>query len=291
MTVSFGVDIGGTKISAAYIVDEDVVVSDKRPYRRESLVDDIAGLYFELSKDKAPVEQIGICCAGLIDPLNGIVKFAGNLDLQNFPMAEQVREKTGVPVHLDNDARSALWGEFTFAKGSLGENLAGLILGTGVGGGLIIGGSLISGKNGFAGELGHLPVSNSNLKCACGMTGCLESVAGGRAFETNFHRKHGLEMSGQEIADLARAGDSRATEAFSELGLAVGEVIGQLDTAFDLDTVVIGGGFGSTFELWIDQAHKAYSAALVGAASRTKANILLGSLGQNAQILGAATLR
>ena len=291
MTVSFGVDIGGTKISAAYIVDEEVVVSDKRPYRRESLVEDIASLYSVLTKDRTPVQQIGICCAGLIDPVNGIVKFAGNLDLQNFPMADLVREKTGVAVHLDNDGRSALWGEYTFAKGSLGNNLAGLILGTGVGGGLIIGGSLVTGKNGFAGELGHLPVSNSAIKCACGMTGCLESVAGGRAFETNFTLKHGLELSGQEIADLARAGDSRAIQAFGELGLAVGQVIGQLDTVFDLETVVIGGGFGSTFELWSEEADKAYAASLVGAASRSKANILLGSLGQNAQILGAASLR
>lgn len=291
MTISFGVDIGGTKVSAAYIVDDVILASSKRPYNRGSLIQDIAELHAELSKNKQPVEQIGVCCAGLVDPQSGQVKFAGNLELDDFPLADNLAETLGIPVLVENDARSALWGEFVNSNGALGTNVAGLILGTGVGGGLIINGSLVKGKNGFSGELGHLPVSNSTTQCACGLMGCLESVAGGRSFETNFATKHGEQLEAHIIARLAREGDLRAVAAFEQLGQAVGEVIGQLDTSLDLDSVVIGGGFGSTLDLWHAQAQKAYEQRLVGANRRTKAQILLGSLGQNAQILGAASLR
>lgn len=291
MESSFGVDIGGTKISAAYILGDEVVATSRRPYNKETLIYDIEVLFKELCQNRDHVSTVGVSCAGLVDPLSGVVTFAGNLGLTNFNLAEQLQERIHRKVLLDNDARCAVWGEFSLANGSLGANVAGIILGTGVGGGLVIDSRLVRGKNGFAGELGHLPVSNAEIQCACGMNGCLESVAGGKAFETVYALQTNSTLSANEIAQLARSGDKGAIAAFAKVGRAVGEVIGQLDTALDLETVVIGGGFGAALDLWQKEAEEAYQTTLVGAKNRSPVAIIPSKLGDLAQLFGAASLR
>jgi glucokinase len=291
MEISFGVDIGGTKISAAYILGDEVVATSRSPYKKETLIEDIEVLFRELCQNRDDVSTIGVSCAGLVDPESGVVRFAGNLGLENYQLAQKLQDKINRKVLVDNDARCAVWGEFSQAKGSLGANVAGIVLGTGVGGGLIVDSRLIRGKNGFAGELGHLPVSNAEIQCACGMNGCLESVAGGKAFESVFEKHSNFRASAEEIAGLAKNGDSIAIAAFAKVGQAVGEVIGQLDTALDLETVVIGGGFGSTLELWGEQAQNAYLTSVVGAKNRAPIAIVPSKLGDLAQLFGAAALR
>jgi len=291
MTSSIGVDIGGTKISAAYIVGQDIVALQKRVYNRSQLVADIADLYQELVSSREPVPRIGVSCAGLIDSSSGIVRFAGNLDMNQFPLGPELHKALGIPVVVENDARCAIWGEFSKAQGSLGSNVAGLVLGTGVGGGLIIDSKLVRGKNGFAGEFGHLPVTNSNRKCACGLIGCLESIAGGRCFEESYAAKYGQSLSGQELAERARALDAAAIEAFEEVGKSIGEVIAQLDTALDLDSLVIGGGFGASSDIWLAAAKASYSQKLVGSGSRRQLRIVTSQLGPKAQLFGAGSLR
>ena len=290
MTSSIGVDIGGTKISAAYIVGQDIVELQKRVYNRSQVVEDIANLYQELVSSREPASRVGVSCAGLIDSKTGTVLFAGNLDMNQFPLGAELEKALGIPVIVENDARCAIWGEFSKAQGSLGKNVAGLVLGTGVGGGLIIDSKLVSGKNGFAGEFGHLPVTNSNRNCACGLIGCLESVAGGRSFEQNYAAKYGESLSGQELSERARASNASAIEAFEEVGKSIGQVIAQLDTALDLDAVVIGGGFGASSDIWLETAKTSYSQALVGSANREPVRIITSQLGPKAQLFGAGSL-
>lgn len=291
MTTSIGVDIGGTKISAAYIVGQEILASQKRVYNRSRVVEDIAQLYQELVSSREPVSTIGVSCAGLIDSKFGVVRFAGNLDMNQFPLGPELQTALGIPVIVENDARCAIWGEFSKAQGSLGSNVAGLVLGTGVGGGLIIDSKLVRGKNGFAGEFGHLPVTNSNLKCACGLIGCLESIAGGRSFEEGYKNKYGESLSGEQLAARARASDALARKAFEEVGKGVGEVIALLDNALDLDALVIGGGFGATSDIWLETAKASYLRALVGSGRREPLRILGSQLGSNAQLFGAGSLR
>lgn len=291
MTISIGVDIGGTKISAAYIVGQDIVAVQKRNYNRSQVISDIADLYKELVANRKPALRIGVSCAGLVDSRAGIVRFAGNLDMDQFALGPELAEALGIEVVVENDARCAIWGEFSKAQGSLGENVAGLVLGTGVGGGLIIDSKLVTGKNGFAGEFGHLPVTNSNRKCACGLNGCLESVAGGRSFEESFEAKTGQSLTGEQLAERARASDPLALEAFDEVGKAIGQVIAQLDTALDLNSLVIGGGFGSTSDIWLETAIASYQQGLVGSANREYLRIVISQLGEKAQLFGAGSLR
>lgn len=291
MEISFGVDIGGTKISAAYILGDEVVATSRKPYRQDTLIEDIKGLIGELSKGRDEAPSIGVSCAGLVDPVSGVVKFAGNLGLRDFNLAEQLQDRVDRKVSVENDARCAVWGEFSQAKGSFGANVAGIIMGTGVGGGIILDSRLIRGKNGFAGELGHLPVSNAEIICACGLHGCLESVAGGKAFESIYELHAERKLPASEIALLAKNGDAEAISAFAKVGKAVGEVIGQLDTALDLETVIIGGGFGATLGLWKAEAEAAYLATVVGAKDRAPVAIVPSKLGDLAQLFGAAALR
>lgn len=291
MTTSIGVDIGGTKISAAYIVGQEIIAMQKRSYNRSQVVGDIVDLYQELVSSREPVSRIGVCCAGLIDSRSGVVQFAGNLEMNQFPLGAELEKALGISVTVENDARCAILGEFFKAQGSLGKNVAGLVLGTGVGGGLIIDSKLVSGKNGFAGEFGHLPVTNSNRQCACGLIGCLESIAGGRAFEQGYEAKYGQSLSGEQLAERARASDTLALEAFDEVGKSVGEIIALLDNALDLDALVIGGGFGATSDIWLEQAKASYSRALVGSANREPVRIIASQLGPKAQLFGAASLR
>lgn len=291
MEISFGVDIGGTKISAAYILGDEVVATSRKPYRQETLIDDIEGLIKELCQDRDEVSSIGVSCAGLIDPVAGVVKFAGNLGLRDFNLAEQLQDRVDRKVFVENDARCAVWGEFSQARGAYGSNVAGIIMGTGVGGGIVVDSRLVRGKNGFAGELGHLPVSNAEIICACGLHGCMESVAGGKAFETMYEMHTKSKLPAHEIAQLAKNGDAGAISAFAKVGRAVGEVIGQVDTALDLETVIIGGGFGATFDLWKDEAKIAYLASVVGSKNRSPVSIVPSRLGDLAQLFGAAALR
>lgn len=291
MTTALGIDIGGTKVSAAYIIGEQIVSTARRDYNRATIIEQIKQLRDELVPPNEHLTRAGISCAGLVDVANATVKFAGNLGMDNFALGQEVSLALGVPVTLDNDARCATWGEFLFAKGELGENVAGLILGTGVGGGLILNSRLLQGKNSFAGEIGHLPVSNSIKLCACGMSNCLESVAGGRAFEEDFLELYGQNLTALEISRLADSGEPRALAAFERVGIAVGEVIAQLDTALDLDSVLIGGGFGQTFKHWSSAANFRYLERTVGSSMRKRARILSTKIGNSAQLLGAVLSR
>lgn len=290
MTTSIGVDIGGTKISVAYIVGQEIVAIQKRSYNRGRVVEDIAELFNELISGRDRVARLGVSCAGLVDSRTGVVRFAGNLEMDQFPLGPELQKALGIPVIVENDARCAIWGEFSKAKGSLGNNIAGLVLGTGVGGGLIIDSKLVTGKNGFAGEFGHLPVTNSQRRCACGLTGCLESLAGGRSFEESYEAKYGKYLTGEQLAQMARASEASAMAAFEQVGVGVGQVIAQLDTAMDLDALVIGGGFGATSDIWLETAQASYREALVGSSSRKPLRILASQLGPQAQLFGAGSL-
>lgn len=291
MTRAIGVDIGGTKVSAAYVADQEIVSTVTLDYNRQTLIENVSELYRNLISSHGEVEKLGISCAGLIDKSNGVVKFAGNLDMANFPLIEELSAKLDLPISLDNDARCALWGEYQVNKAQLGENVAGIIMGTGVGGGIIINQTLLTGVNGFAGELGHMKVSFSNQNCACGLLGCLEAEAGGRSFEHQFHAHSGKVLTAKEIAQAAKMLDTDALMAFNRLGNAVGEVVAQLDNALDLDSVVIGGGFGATLDIWQDTAIRTYSENLVGASNRKPIRFIAATLGNSAGLLGAALLQ
>lgn len=285
MALSMGIDIGGTKLSAAVVRNGEILRKVERPFRRESIIDDVVTSVKELDAARE-CETVGVACAGLIDSERGVITFAGNLDFENFPMRDLLAPQIEREISLTNDASAAGWGEFRYGAGKSFSHMALLAVGTGIGGALIINRSLVLGAHGLGAELGHLNVPGANEKCPCGLIGCVEAVASGRAMER--HAKESGFDSTQALADAARDKDAKALELFDQMGWAIGAVAGRLTNVVDLEVLVIGGGFGATFELWESGARRGLQENIVVPHLRTIPEFKRAQLGNDAGVIGVA---
>ena len=146
-----------------------------------NIVDLINSMLSSVDIVKREISGIGIGCPGLIDSKNGMVVFAGNLNLKYYPLATEVSERVGLPVKITNDANAAALGEAKFGAGKKFEDSVLVTLGTGVGGGIVIGGKLFEGGNSAGTEIGHMVIVEGGDKCTCGRSGCYERYASARA--------------------------------------------------------------------------------------------------------------
>lgn len=285
MAIALGVDIGGTKISAAVVRNGQIVKKIEEPFRRAQIIEDLAKAIKSLDPQHES-ESVGIACAGLIDSERGVITFAGNLDFENFPIRDLLAPQINREISLTNDASAAGWGEFRHGAGKSFSHMALLAVGTGIGGALILNRSLILGAHGLGAELGHLNVPGASEKCPCGLIGCVEAVASGRAMEAR--AKVSGFASTQELADGARAGQPRATALFDQMGWAIGAISGRLANVVDLEVIVIGGGFGATFELWEGGALRGLRENIVVPDLRTIPEFTRAQLGNDAGVIGVA---
>ena len=285
MALTLGIDIGGTKIAAALVKNGEIVKKVERAYHREQIIEDLTTAIHELDPARE-VERVGIACAGLINSEQGMITFAGNLDFENFPLRDLLSPQINREILLTNDASAAGWGEFRYGAGRSYSHMALLAVGTGIGGALILNRSLLLGAHGLAAELGHLHVPGATEKCPCGLIGCVEAVASGRAMERRA-RESGFDST-QELADAARAGEKKATALFDEMGWAIGAIAGRLTNVVDLQVVVIGGGFGATFDLWESGAHRGLNENIVVPHLRTVPEFKRAQLGNDAGVIGVA---
>jgi len=185
-----GIDLGGTNIVAS-VVDDDykILSSAKRktdcPRPAEAIVDDMAAVALEAIESagikKEDIEAAGVGSPGSIDPVNGVVIYANNLGFKDVPMAQMLKERTGLDFYLENDANAAAYGEFVAGAGKGTKNFVMITLGTGVGGGVIIDGKIYSGSNYAGAELGHTVVAIDGEMCTCGRQGCWEAYASATA--------------------------------------------------------------------------------------------------------------
>ena len=285
MALALGVDIGGTKLSAALVSNGEIVKKIERPFNREQVIDDIVRAINELDPE-GKSQSVGVACAGLIDSERGIITFAGNLGFENFPLRDFLAPQINREISLTNDASAAGWGEFRHGAGKSYSHMALLAVGTGIGGALILNRSLILGAHGLAAELGHLHVPGATEKCPCGLIGCVEAVASGRAME--FRAKKAGFASTQELADSARAGQASALQLFDDMGWAIGAISGRLANIVDLEVIVIGGGFGATFDLWQAGAKRGLNENIVVPHLRTVPEFIRAQLGNDAGVIGVA---
>ena len=285
MGLQLGIDIGGTKIAAAMVKNGEIIRKIEREYRRESVIDDLVNIIREVDpKNESP--SIGIACAGLIDSERGMITFAGNLEFENFPLRDLLAPLVNREISLTNDASAAGWGEFRYGAGKTLRDVALLAVGTGIGGALILNRSLILGAHGLAAELGHMNVPGATEKCPCGLIGCVEAVASGRAMEQR--AKASGFASTQALADAAKGGDPVATELFDEMGWAIGSIAGRLANIVDVQAIIIGGGFGATFELWKNGAVRGLRENIVVSHLRTIPEFIRAQLGNDAGVIGVA---
>ena len=187
-SLTVGVDLGGTKLRAA-LVDATgrVLVSEQRATLVAAGFDGVAGEIGAAVRacigraEGAPVLGVGVGVAGQVVAETGVVSYAPNLFWRDAPLRARLEHELGLPVAVLNDVRAATWGEWRHGAGQGVEDLVVVFVGTGIGGGVVSGGRLLTGCTNMAGELGHLTIVAGGRPCRCGNLGCLEAYAGGWA--------------------------------------------------------------------------------------------------------------
>jgi glucokinase len=277
------------------------------PSHDPALVEDVIGeVVTELTADH-DVEAVGIGAAGLVDAARKTVLFAPNLAWRNEPLRAGVEHRTGLPVIVENDANAAAWAEARFGAGRGEQYVVMVTVGTGLGGGIILGGQLYRGKLGIAGEIGHVIVEPYGRRCGCGNRGCWERYASGNALVREAQElatispviaRRLLEIAGgrpESITGLAvtraaQEGDEAALEAFKVVGQWLGHGMAALAAALDPGLFLIGGGVSESGDLLRRPAVEAFEARLTARGYREAPEVRLAELGVDAGIVGAADL-
>jgi glucokinase len=311
VTLTIGVDVGGTKVAGGVVDDTGTVLVQAR---RDTPADDVAKtrdviteLVGELAAGR-PVQGVGIGAAGWIDASRSTVLFAPNLAWRDEPLREYVSNKVGLPVIVENDANVAAWAEFRYgAARDADDSMVMFTIGTGVGGGIVLGGELLRGAHGIAAELGHMLTVPDGHQCGCGRLGCIEQYASGSALvrfaraaaRQSPHRAAGLlELAGGEaeaitgpmVTAAAKSGDPVSTEAFAQVGRWLGTSLADMAQILDPQVLVVGGGVIDAGELLMGPTRRSYAQSLAQRDRLPVAEIRPAELGNRAGVIGAADL-
>ncbi len=286
-TFTVGVNVGGTKVLGG-VVDEDGNVLAQA--RRETPADDTSrtlDYILEVIEELASTHEIsavGIGAAGWIDEKRSRVLFAPNLAWRNEPLRDRLAARTPYPVVVENDGNAAAWAEFRFGAARQAAGSSALVtIGTGIGGGIVVGGEIIRGAFGIAAEPGHMRSVPDGRPCPCGRHGCLEQYASGNALVRAAQERATADPSrapsllelvggqvdlidGPHVTRAARDGDAAALAAFGEIAGWLGAGLADLAYLLDPEILVIGGGVVDAGELLMEPTRAAYAAALAPAA-------------------------
>jgi glucokinase len=240
-------DIGGTKIAGG-LVDADGTLL--RHATRPTGADPFSSLREVVAElDLGAVAGVGIGCAGPIDTVAGTVSPINVPSWREFPLVAEVQELVGAPVALAGDAVCVALGEHWVGAGQGSDSMLGMVVSTGVGGGIVVGGRPFGGLTGNAGHVGHVVVEPEGETCTCGGRGCVETVASGPNLVRWARARGWVGDDPRALAVAAHAGDPVAREAFDRSGRAVGLAIVATAAVFDLDLAVVGGGVAQTGDL------------------------------------------
>ena len=309
MSLTVGVDVGGTKIAGGVVDEQGRVLEQLRvespAQDPEAIEEAIAGLVARLSA-RHQVIAVGVGAAGYIDSARSKVLFAPNIAWRDLDLRGELEERIDLPVVVENDANSAAWGEFRFGAGADVDDQVMVTVGTGVGGGLVLDGRLFRGAFGVAGELGHLRIEPGGRLCGCGNRGCWEQYASGTAMvraaraeaaEGSMLARPLIERAGSVeaidgplITAAAQEGDPFAIEQLATLGRWLGEGIASLTAVLDPAAVVLGGGVAAAGDLLLLPTRAAFERELTGRGHRPVLEIRKASLGNTAGLIGAADL-
>lgn len=304
----FGVDIGGTTIKmGVFSGDGELIDKWEIPTRTEDngskILPDIAASIRQkmeaLSIERTDVAGIGISVPGPVDD-NGIVHKCVNLGWGVFNIDEEMKKYTGVPVFAGNDANAAALGEVWRGGGKGYNNAVVVTLGTGVGGGIIVNGKILSGSSGAGGEIGHILVNREETKkCGCGNKGCLEQYASATGIARMAKAKlaednrdsvmrNAKSMNAKVVFDAVKAGDAVAMEVAEEFGRVLGIGLAIVADVVNPEVFVIGGGVSRGGQIVIDYIEKNYNKYVFHASRGVK--FALATLGNDAGIYGSAKL-
>lgn len=290
-----GVDVGGTKVLAGVVDERGRVVRTARrttPGRRvdAAMVEDALTEAVLEAADGRPLAGVGVAAAGFMDAAGDRVRFAPHLPWLDEPVRDRLAERWQTPVVLENDATAAAYGEWVLGAARGMDDVLMVSLGTGLGGGIVIGGRLHRGHNGMAGEFGHMQVVPDGLPCECGSRGCWEQYCSGRALERYARARNPELRTGPMVTAAAEESDLEARAAFVELGEWLGVGIANLVAAFDPECVVVGGGVADAGDRLLEPARLALERGVVGSGHRDVPPIVRATLGVHAGLVGAVTL-
>jgi glucokinase len=290
---TIGIDVGGTKILAGVVERDGAVV---RTERRETPVEStqaflegLAEVVDALRDDS--VAAVGIGIPSTIDQREGMSVFSVHVPLEGVPLRERGERYLGLPVAIDNDANAAAVAEWTIGAGRGTQHMIMLTLGTGVGGGLILGGRLYRGSSGAAAELGHMVLQFDGPECRgfCTGRGHFEYFTSGSAANELAQELFGPESDSRQLVTAAREGDERAVGGLAEMGRRLGAGLASLVNVFDPEAIVIGGGFGDALDLLLGPALETMRRDALPP-GRDRVRVLPAELGEDAGMVGAGLI-
>jgi predicted NBD/HSP70 family sugar kinase len=293
----WGIDLGGTKIEGAILSPEAshvalhrlrVPTESTRGY--EHVISQVVKLVTQLeaASELHRPALIGIGTPGVSEPATGILKNSNTVCLNGRPFARDLRQALGTDVTLANDANCFALAEATLGAAKGMPVVVGLILGTGVGGGIVVNGRVLNGLHGIAGEWGHNPLRGETAPCYCGRHGCIETVISGPALERFYRERGGHTRRLPEIVARVAEGDEAAAETLVHLRQKFGEAIAAVINILDPDAIVIGGGVGNIAELYSEDGRRDVLRHLFNPELKTA--FLRPRLGDSAGVFGAALL-
>ena len=296
----WGIDLGGTKIEGTILESID----QPRPIVRtridteaakgyDHLLDQIGRLLKEMEKQsELKPRAVGFGTPGILDPTLRTMKNCNTVVLNGKPLQDDLARRLGVPVVLANDANcfalaETQWG-IVHREAPAAKMVFGIIMGTGVGGGLVVNGKIWSGRHGIGGEWGHNFLDDSGGPCYCGKTGCVETVISGPATEKFYMELTGEKRSLKEIvARFEAGGDPAANSTIHRLCHFFGKAVSVITNLVDPDVIVIGGGVGNIDALY-SKGREELGRFIFN--NRVEVPLLKPSLGDSAGVFGAAAL-
>jgi glucokinase len=295
---ALAIDVGGTKFAVGIVDPGGRVVASDRVETPSGPGADAEALWSHLDAlvsrflGNTEVLGVGVGCGGPMYWPAGLVSPINIPGWRDFPLRERLAERfPGIPVRLHNDAICFAVGEHWRGAGRGKDGVLGIVISTGVGGGLVLGGRLYDGTTGNAGHIGHVIVEVDGPVCGCGGLGCLEAVARGPAI-AQWATGHGWESqngTAQEVADDAQRGHPVAIEALARAGHAIGRAVASVAALLDLQVVVIGGGVSQAGPLLFDPLQESLRRH-AGLDYARNVMVVRAELGQQAGLVGAAAL-
>ncbi len=253
--MQIGIDLGGTKIEAIALAAEAVVAPRRRmpsPRNYEGTLEAIVRLVAELEAETGRPGSVGVGIPGVVTHATGRVKNANSTWLNGCPLQADLEARLGRPVRMANDANCFTLSEAINGAGQGVEAVFGVILGTGVGGGIAVGQRILDGPNQVAGEWGHNPLPwmtdeerREAPPCYCGKTGCVETWLSGPGFERDAARLAGQTRSAPEVVRAAASGDTHASEALRRYEDRLARGLASVINLLDPGTIVLGGGMSN----------------------------------------------
>lgn len=301
MSVIITIDIGGTQLRVAVFSGGSTTPSKVQRMsthsKDESVFDRLTAIIDALWPEE-PVAAISVACPGPLDPSQGIVLSTPNIPgWINFPLVDLLVKKYHVPTFLDNDANLAAVGEWRYGAGQGHNDVLYLTISTGIGGGVICGGHLLTGRRGMAAELGHLTVLPDGPFCSCGQRGHLEAIASGPAIARYVTERIAAgrtsslsgdpHITAREAAAAARQGDELCREAFTFAGKHLGHAVADYLHIFNPSILIFGGGVSQSGPLLFDPMKESLAEHVMDAAYLDDLQIATAKLGDDAGLLGA----